>query len=57
MQGIRPQGLQRVADKELAAIIATCIAPRAERPRSRQLLKHPYFASIREVREAAAPPH
>ena len=48
MQGIRPQGLQRVEDRDLAAIIATCITTRAERPRSRQLLKHPYFDTIRQ---------
>jgi serine/threonine protein kinase len=44
---VRPAGLQKVACKELADFINTCIAPLEQRPRSRQLLKHPYFASIR----------
>jgi WNK lysine deficient protein kinase len=45
--GIRPVGLQKVECRELADFINTCIAPLEQRPRSRQLLKHPYFASIR----------
>lgn len=44
---VRPAGLQKVACQELADFINTCIAPLEQRPRSRQLLKHPYFASIR----------
>jgi len=44
---VRPAGLQKVTCKELADFINTCIAPLEQRPRSRQLLKHPYFASIR----------
>ncbi|KAK9811046.1 hypothetical protein WJX73_009199 [Symbiochloris irregularis] len=45
--GVRPASLQRVADKDLAEFIAKCIAPRAERPRARNLLKHPYFDTVR----------
>ena len=48
MQGIRPQGLQRVTCRELQTVISLCISPRAERPRARQLLKHPYFDTIRQ---------
>ena len=44
---VRPAGLQKVTCKELADFINTCIAPLEQRPRSRGLLKHPYFASIR----------
>jgi len=45
--GIRPAGLARVPSRELADVISACIAPRARRPRARQLLKHPYFESVR----------
>ena len=48
VQGIRPQGLQRVTCRELQTVISLCISPRAERPRARQLLKHPYFDTIRQ---------
>ena len=44
---MRPKALSRVPSKELAEFISYCIQPRAERPRSRQILKHPYFDSIR----------
>lgn len=47
--GVRPVGLQKVTCRELADFINTCIAPLEQRPRSRQLLKHPYFASIRST--------
>jgi WNK lysine deficient protein kinase len=47
--GVRPSGLQKVTCRELADFINTCIAPLEQRPRSRQLLKHPYFASIRST--------
>ena len=47
--GVRPVGLQKVTCRELADFINTCIAPLDQRPRSRQLLKHPYFASIRST--------
>ena len=40
--------MQRVADTDLAEFIAKCISPRAERPRARNLLKHPYFDSMRQ---------
>ena len=29
-------------------MISLCISPRADRPRARQLLKHPYFDTIRQ---------
>jgi len=45
--GVRPAGLQKVTCRELAEFINTCIAPLDQRPRSRQLLKHKYFDSIR----------
>ena len=45
---MRPVALQKVRSKELAEFIAICIRPRNERPRARQLLKAPYFDSIRE---------
>ena len=47
--GVRPAGLQKVQCRELAEFINLCIAPRNQRPRSRQLLKHPYFDSIRKT--------
>lgn len=48
MQGVRPAGLSKVPTQELAEFISTCIeSTRQRRPRARQLLKHPYFASIR----------
>ena len=53
LQGIRPAALQRVHQQGLAELIALCIAPQKERPHAKKLLKHPYFASIREVRPQA----
>ena len=47
--GVRPQGLQKVTSRDLAEFINTCIAGRAQRPRARQLLKHPYFDSVRQT--------
>lgn len=47
--GVRPQGLQKVTSPELAEFINTCIAPRASRPRARQLLKHAYFDTVRQT--------
>ena len=47
LQGIRPASLQRVADKDLVELISKCMSPRAERPRARNLLKHPYFDTLR----------
>lgn len=47
-QGIRPTGLSKVPTEELAEFISTCIeSVRQRRPRARQLLKHPYFDTIR----------
>jgi len=48
LQGVRPAALQKVSSNELAEFIAVCIQPKGERPRARQLLKAPYFDSIRE---------
>jgi serine/threonine protein kinase len=53
-QGVRPAALGMVSSRELADFIAVCISPKDERPRSRQLLKHPYFDSIRERASARA---
>ncbi len=53
-QGVRPAGLSKVPTQELADFISTCIeSMRQRRPRARQLLKHPYFASIRAEKCAA----
>lgn len=52
MKGVRPKALSRVGSKELAEFISYCIQPRSDRPRSRQLLKHAYFDSIRAERNA-----
>ena len=54
LQGVRPAGLANVPSRELAEFIAICIRTKDERPRSRQLLKHPYFDSIRERAAARA---
>ncbi|BDA41908.1 probable serine/threonine-protein kinase WNK2 at N-terminal half [Coccomyxa sp. Obi] len=52
--GVRPAGLAKVPTQELADFISTCIeSMRQRRPRARQLLKHPYFASIRAEKCAA----
>jgi hypothetical protein len=45
---VRPAALQKVANHELAEFVNLCISPRESRPRARQLLKHPYFDSIRK---------
>ncbi|KAK9834073.1 hypothetical protein WJX81_007927 [Elliptochloris bilobata] len=50
--GVRPAGLAKVPTQELAEFVTVCIAPREERPRARQLLKHPYFASVRSEKAA-----
>eukprot|EP00887_Chlorella_sp_A99_P002566 scaffold6.g2566.t1 len=46
--GIRPKSLQEVSSQELAELINLCISRPEERPESRQLLKHPYFNSVRK---------
>ena len=51
-QGVRPAGLAKVPTQELAEFVTVCIAPREERPRARQLLKHPYFVSVRSEKAA-----
>jgi len=51
-QGVRPAGLAKVPTAELVEFVTVCIAPREERPRARQLLKHPYFASVRSEKAA-----
>lgn len=53
LQGVRPAGLQKVPTLELAEFINVCIGSRESRPRARQLLKHPYFDSIRQEKCAA----
>ena len=47
LQGVRPKALSRVTNRQLADFVCHCIQPRESRPRSRQLLKHHYFDSIR----------
>ena len=39
-----------MSSRELAELINLCIAPYHERPESRQLLKHPYFDSVRAAK-------
>lgn len=51
---MRPAGLQKVASLELAEFINVCISARESRPRARQLLKHPYFDSIRRDKALAS---
>ncbi|KAG1675166.1 hypothetical protein FOA52_003389 [Chlamydomonas sp. UWO 241] len=47
--GIPPQGLERVSCDELRNFIIECIShDAAQRPEARQLLKHPFFACMRE---------
>ncbi|KAG2495563.1 hypothetical protein HYH03_006163 [Edaphochlamys debaryana] len=47
-QGIHPGGLSKVANKELREFIQLCIQHDPNlRPEARQLLKHPFFESIR----------
>ena len=53
-QGVRPAGLQKVGSPELAEFINVCISARDSRPRARQLLKHPYFDSIRRDKALAS---
>lgn len=45
--GVRPAGLQKIVSSDLREFINMCIGSRDQRPRSRQLLKHPYFESVR----------
>lgn len=52
LQGTPPAGLSSVQNPELANFIRECIAPRPRRPKSRHLLKHPYFESIRQEKAA-----
>lgn len=52
---MRPAGLARVPSRALADFVSLCIAPRDSRPRARQLLKHPYFESIRAEMRAGGP--
>lgn len=50
-QGVKPQALSRVRSNELRALIELCIAHDPDhRPQARQLLKHPFFESLRLVR-------
>lgn len=49
-QGVRPKALERVTNRGLAEFILHCIQPLETRPKSRQLLKHHYFNSIRAER-------
>lgn len=50
VQGVKPQALQRVMSEQLRAVIELCIAhdPK-QRPEARDLLKHPFFAQLRNV--------
>lgn len=47
-QGVLPAGLEKVKSQELREFITQCIAHDPDsRPDTRQLLKHPFFESIR----------
>ena len=54
LQGVRPAGLQKVTNQELADFVNLCISARDQRPRSRMLLKHAYFDSIRPIGQLAS---
>jgi len=46
--GVKPQALQRVRGDQLRELIELCIAHDAgDRPEARQLLKHPFFDSLK----------
>jgi hypothetical protein len=51
-QGVPPAALSSIQSPELAGFIKECLAPRQQRPKSRHLLKHPYFESIRQEKAA-----
>ncbi|KAI8467307.1 MAG: WNK protein kinase, partial [Monoraphidium minutum] len=56
-QGIHPVGLDKVAHQELQDFIKLCIGHNSDaRPEARQLLKHPFFDSIRAGKAAAERP-
>lgn len=48
-QGIKPDCLAAVEDKEILGIITACIAPEEERWSAKRLLDHPMFADDPEV--------
>lgn len=48
-QGIKPECLTKVEDKEVLSIILNCIAPENERWSARKLLEHPFFAEDPDV--------
>ncbi len=48
-QGIKPDCLAEVEDKEILAIINSCIGPEEERWSAKRLLDHPLFADDPEV--------
>jgi WNK lysine deficient protein kinase len=55
-QGIHPVGLDKVAHQELQDFIKLCIGHNSDaRPEARQLLKHPFFDSVRAGKACAAP--
>jgi serine/threonine protein kinase len=48
-QGIKPECLAKVEDKEVLSIILNCIAVETERWSARKLLEHPFFAEDPDV--------
>jgi serine/threonine protein kinase len=48
-QGIKPECLSKVEDKEVLSIILNCIAAEHERWSARKLLEHPFFAEDPDV--------
>lgn len=49
MQGIHPQGIEKIQDQELREFVELCILHDPEqRPEARQLLKHSFFDAVRD---------
>jgi len=48
-QGIKPECLIKVDDKDVLGIILNCLAPENERWSARKLLEHPFFAEDPDV--------
>ena len=48
-QGIKPECLAKVEDKDVLSIILNCLAPETERWSARKLLEHPFFAEDPDV--------
>ena len=50
LQGVKPQGLQRIHDDGLRQLVQLCLSfDPNDRPEARVLLKHPFFVHLRKV--------